>query len=374
MSVAIAGVDPLVVSGWAAVSPLGMDDAAFAEGVLAVTSGVRPVEQGLGVPQQRAALIADFDQRTALGRKGTRSMDRVTGLAVHVVGRLLSMAPRNVVTGEGYDVGLVLGTGTGSVRSMMEFTQSSLEGAKPYDVDPARFPNTVMNCAAGQCAIWYGLRGPNTTVAGGQVTGLLAMRYAARLLRNGHASTVLCGAAEEFSTQRSWLEWHATAGDHAPLGEGAAIFLLEPATVAAASGRQPLADLVAMEFGVANDETDVTTVLARCVLRALRGCGASPAAIWAYAPGPYDARRADLAVSVPGTPRHRSNPAELVGDTGAVSAAFQLAAVLALAERDAPPRGALALITSIDRDGLVGAALFGLRDPGPQTPRKAVVR
>ncbi|MEK8171048.1 beta-ketoacyl synthase N-terminal-like domain-containing protein [Streptomyces sp. M19] len=87
--------------------------------------------------------------------------------------------------------------------------RDSLVGDRPFYVDPARFPNTVLNSAAGRSAIWHRLKGPNATVAGGHATGLLALRYAMRLQRAGRATTVVCGAVEEFSSARAWLEWHA---------------------------------------------------------------------------------------------------------------------------------------------------------------------
>src|SRR5699024_7600310 len=90
--------------------------------------------------------------------------------------------------GIGEDAGLVLGTHTGSAQSIMDFTRESLVSAKPFYVDPSLFPNTVMNCAAGQSAIWHQLKGPNTTIAGGRGTGLLALQYALRLQRAGRRS------------------------------------------------------------------------------------------------------------------------------------------------------------------------------------------
>jgi len=51
-----------------------------------------------------------------------------------------------------------------------------------------------------------------------------------------------------------------------------------------------------------------------------------------------------------------TNPAGLIGDTGAACGTFQIAALLSLA--DASPRWAVA--TSTDRDGTVGSALIRL--------------
>ncbi|EFL25824.1 hypothetical protein SSOG_05538 [Streptomyces himastatinicus ATCC 53653] len=53
--------------------------------------------------------------------------------------------------------------------------------------------------------------------------------------------------------------------------------------------------------------------------------------------------------------------ADAMGDTCAAAAAFQIAAVLALAERGGIAPGSPALVTTVDRDGVVGAALLRIR-------------
>lgn len=202
-----------VITAWSAVSPYGIGAEALVQGLAADRPTAAPVDtERWNVPADRAHLVPDFEVRQVLGKKGTRSMDRVTGLAVTTVGALLEQpaADRDRETGD--HAALVLGTTTGSVASMMDFTRSSLVGARPFDVDPAQMPNAVMNCAAGQCAIWYGIRGPNTTLAGGRTASLSAVNYSARLLASGRAESVLCGAAEEFSSARYWLERHSRGG------------------------------------------------------------------------------------------------------------------------------------------------------------------
>lgn len=130
-------------------------------------------------------------------------MDRVTGLAVTAVGSLLDDGERNRAVGTGEGAAFALGTTTGSAQSMMDFTRDSLTSEQPFFVDPARFPNTVMNCAAGQSAIWYQLKGPNATIAGGRTAALHALNYSRRLLGSGRARTVLCG--ERRSSRRPRL-------------------------------------------------------------------------------------------------------------------------------------------------------------------------
>jgi 3-oxoacyl-[acyl-carrier-protein] synthase II len=345
------------------MSPFDLDAAGFVAGVAAG----KPVATALDpdtwpVPQRAGALVPGFDARTVLGRKGTRSMDRATGLAVATVGALLRSVGGGLPTGE---LGLVLGTGTGSVQSMMDFTRDSLTRDKPYHVDPARFPSTVMNCAAGQSAIWHGLRGPNTTIAAGRATGLLALNYALRLQRGGHAEAVLCGSVEEFSVQRCWLEWHARepADRDQPLGEGCAVFLLESGPAAQHARRTVLAEILALEFGVHGDDEPSGDVLARTVRAALHRAGVPPQHLWAVAPGggqyADEEWKATLAALDGHTPR-QIRVDELIFDTSAASAAFQLAALLAVSGTEPEPAGRHALITSVDRDGVAGCALLRL--------------
>ncbi len=354
-----------VLSAWSVASALGMGASTFAAGVRArhrAIADLDPAEWPVALPVPTAGVVPGFTVTGVLGRKGTRSMDRATGLAVATVGMLLEQAPG--LGDSGGDVGLVLGTSMGSVQSTIEFTRDSLTEEKPYYVDPARFPNTVMNCAAGQSAIWHRLRGPNATIAGGRVSALLALKYAARLQACGHVQTVLVGAVEEFSAQRAWLQWHAD-GPGAPLGEACGVFLLEPRHVARAAGHDAVASLRGLEFGVHGEGMTAGEALTACVRRALARSGLGPEDVWAIAASGAedDAGDGERAVleALFGKRRPRWVPSvDLVGDTGAASAALQLSAVVATADGDPEARGRVGLVTSVDTDGLLGCALLGL--------------
>jgi 3-oxoacyl-[acyl-carrier-protein] synthase II len=361
MVASATNADLPVVSGWSVTSPFGLGVAPFSAGIRAGTPAVAPLDRTRwDGPFAEAGLVPDFDPATALGRKGTRAMDRVTALAVVTVGELLA-AHGEALLRDPFDVGLVLGTTSGSVRSIIEFTRDTLVGEKPFHVDPAHFPNTVMNRAAGQSAIWYGLKGPNTTIAGGALAGLLALNYAARLWRQGRCGAVLCGAVEEFSTQRGWLEWHAaTGGTPEPLGEGCVVLLLESAERARANGRRPLATVLGSRFAGFAEPADIGPGLAHCAAELLKQADLTATDIDVVAScdvgGPFGAgEEAAVADLVGRSGPDRLHVRGLLGDTSAASAAFQVAAVLA----DAAP-GATALVTSVDAGGTLGCTLLHL--------------
>lgn len=356
-----------VITAWSAVSPFGVGRAAFNAGMAERRATAAPLDPELGpMPRESACLVPGFDVRAQLGRKGTRSMDRVTGLTVTAVGQLLDEAERNRRVGTGEDAAFVLGTTTGSSQSMMDFTRESLTSEKPFFVDPARFPNTVMNCATGQSAIWYQLKGPNTTVAGGRTAGLHALNYARRLLSTGRARAVLCGSAEEFTPSRAWLEHRSAERDAgAALGEGGAVLLVEPG---GGEDQPVLAEVLAVELGVELNG-DTRGALARTLRRALERAEVAPGEVSTVAcsgaPGPGgEAELAAVDEVVGGAARADGplvthSPAELIGDTGAAATTLGIATLLSEAERE-PLAGRIGLITSVDRAGSVGCAVLRL--------------
>jgi len=331
------------ICAWSATSPFGHGRAAFGAGVRA------------GVPA--GDVVPDFDIADRLGRKGTSSMDRTTALAVSTVGLLCKDDAAAVVTDE--RTGVVLGTTSGSTQTQFAFTTDSLTRRKPYFVNPAQMPFALMNSAAAQCASWHGLTGPNTTVAAGRLAGIATLRYADRLLRTGRASALFAGAAEECGDARTLLE--RRRGNTARLGEGAAVLYLRPG----GGNRSALAEVVALDtrLAVAGRPREALT---ECLRRVL--AGVAPREVWGMAPSGPDPVTTELERDAVSAALGREVervvvPAELVGDTGAATGAFQLAALLALGEAENEGErepGRLAVATAVDRDGMVGCVVVRL--------------
>ena len=345
-----------VITAWEAYSPLGHGAQAHTDGLRAVGS------RGSARPEVRPA-VRGFDVRETLGRTGTRSMDRAAGLAVTTTRRLLDRvgAAEALLTGgaplAGYaptDVGVVLGV-SDPVKSGMDFLRDTWTRDKPYDVDPSHVPRTLMNFAAGQCAIWHGVRGPNATICGSHATALLTLNYARRLQRNGHARAVIWGAVEELSDDRAAVESARTSTDRGrPPGEGCVMLLLESAPVE----RTPLAGVLAVEFGVWADLGGIRDALAGCLSRALGRAAVPRDEVFAVAPLscaglPGAAERAGAA-DVLGSVPVLTKTADAIGDTGAASAAFQIVELLVAGAGS----GRVGVVTTADGEGRVGCALL----------------
>ncbi|MFJ7148856.1 beta-ketoacyl synthase N-terminal-like domain-containing protein [Streptomyces sp. NPDC100445] len=356
--------DTPVITGWSAVSPYGVGRAAFAAGVRAGAKTAVKADAASGtLPSPEVCTVPGFDVQELLGKRGTAKMDRLTALALVASDGLLRDADGAPSVATDDRTGVVLGITMGSLENVTDFLRQSYTNERPFYVDAGRIPFGSLNHAAGACAIRHGLKGPNTTVAGGRAAGLLALNYARRLLAQGRATQYVAGSAEEFSAAHAWYEATAAQpGEPAPLlGEGCGLFLVEPAGRAE---RPPLAAVLAVETRVDIDDDPFAAVSA-CARRALERAGAGADEVWAAVPSaaPSAAGRAEheaLAALVPTAALGRVPSMELLGDTSAASASFQIAAVLSVAAADPDSRGRIALVTAVDRDGAVAAAVLRL--------------
>ncbi len=356
--------DVLAITGWGVLTSTGTGADEFGAAVRDGRGGLVDVEGAFDgdLPVAKACALVGFHAKEFLGRKGTAFLDRSTALGL--VGCHLALADTDLVIDDANRdrVGIVLGTTAGSLKATSDYSRETLVQKKPYQVNPVLFPNTVMNAAAGQSAIWHKLKGVNATVAGGQLAGLNALRYARNLVRRDYVDGALVGAVEEFSPHTAWgtHNLHQQLGVQVPVGEGSAVFVVENPDVAKAAGRTPDAEVLAVEIGYFAD--DAAAGLALCVMRALERAGVDAADVWAVATGeagaePLDEVESHGVASVLGGVR-RVRVKELTGECHAASGALQVAALLAYHRGDRSLDGRVGVVTSVSADGAVGAAVI----------------
>jgi len=203
--------------------------------------------------------IGSFQPETYLKGKPLRALDR-TGRIVAAAARLaLENSRWNAEILRSHDVGLVLGTMFGSMHTISEFDRRGLTQGPSY-VSPMDFANTVLNAAAGQTAIWHNLCGINSTIACGTTSGLMALGYAADLIRYGGQTALLAGGADEFCLEsfcgfdQAGLLCRCNGHSEFPvpfsahrsgfaLGEGAALLMLEEWNAAVERGAPMLGEI-----------------------------------------------------------------------------------------------------------------------------------
>jgi 3-oxoacyl-[acyl-carrier-protein] synthase II len=357
-------VTRLEIIGWGLVSSAGTGSEELVGALLAVPP---PVEvAGMydePLPTPRAYALVDFNVRAELGRKGTGFFDRRTALTVVGCRRALEDAGLQVNDGNRRRIGVVLGTTAGSIKSSVDYAIESFTQNPPYMVNPALFPNTVMNCAAGQSAIWFGLNGINATVAGGRMAFLSVLRYCANAFRGRQADFLLAGAVEEFTPHAAWLSWLRRPGARATPGEGGAVFVLRPTAGGVANTHRPDGEVRSVVLGFCPDGRDRVAAIAGCIRRALwqAGMGADDVRTAAIggADGPQTEATSSRAISeaLEGTRWQRLAVDDVAGDNQTATGALELAALLALHRHDPRLDGQGSLLVAQNAEGAIGAAV-----------------
>ncbi len=188
----------VVITGLGVVSPNGLGKEEFWRNCFAGVSGIKPITL-FDTSKYRCHLageISNFDPAQYLGPKGLRNLDRTTLLAVVAAKLAIDDAHLEITDSSRNDIGVVLGSTMGSVHSISEFDRTALREGPRY-VNPAHFPNVVINSPASQVAIRFCLRGLNSTISTGFSASLDAIGYAIDMLTLSRVRTLLVGGVEE---------------------------------------------------------------------------------------------------------------------------------------------------------------------------------
>ncbi len=256
-------MEPLAVTGVGVVSPLGVGWEAWSRALAAPEEaqarafGRTPTTCGARGEAFRgyAAEVWDWDPKQYLGPRGHRNFDRVTKFMLVAAAEALRAAGVKMEEGafvppfDGERVGVCAATAYGSLDDITELNKVA-ELEDPRYISPTRFPNTVINSAAGYVAIREGLRAPNTTVVDGNCGALDAVLTAAQHLQQGRGEAFLVGGGEVLSEPlAAAFEMLGLGKGRLRIGEGAAFTVVERAEAAARRGAPVLAHVVG--FGAA---------------------------------------------------------------------------------------------------------------------------
>lgn len=192
----------IVITGIGAIGSNGIGKNAFIEAIFKGVSGIKPITlfDTSSFKVKTAGEIKDFTPGDFLGNKGLRTLDRSTKLIASAAKLALDDAVLTITEENTQDIGFVAGNTLGSVNSICEFDKDTLVEGPQY-VNPALFPNTVINSPASQASIRFNIKGFNTTISTGFSASLDAVKYAVDFLRLGRAKVVLAAGVEELCIQ-----------------------------------------------------------------------------------------------------------------------------------------------------------------------------
>ena len=253
-------MEPVVVTGVGAVTPLGVGARTLSERWSAGVCGIRDGE----------GACVDFDPKDFLSVKEARRADRFTQLAIAACGEAFADASwEDELPYDPRRIGCVLGTGIGGIATLVD-GQDTLREKGPERVSPLAVPLMMSNAAAAAISMRHGLRGPSFSVSTACASGAHALGCGLRMLQTGEADAVVAGGSEAGLAPLARaafvsLDALSKSGISRPfdarrdgfvMGEGAALLVLERSGSAEERGARALGTI--RGYGSTSDAYHVT--------------------------------------------------------------------------------------------------------------------
>lgn len=192
----------VVVTGLGIVSSVGNDVAAFWPALKQGKNGIGPLTtfDASLFDSRIAGEVKGFNPALyAISVKDTKRMDKFVQYAIATTSQALNDAGLDLGNEDRTKIGVLIGSGIGSLHTIEEeFKVYFSKG--PSRISPFLIPMLIVNEAAGQVAITFGLKGPNSCVATACASGSHAIGDAFRILQHGDAEVMVCGGTESCIT------------------------------------------------------------------------------------------------------------------------------------------------------------------------------
>jgi len=262
----------VVLTGLGLVTSLGHEVDVFWQRLLAGRSGVSRVEafDVSGYSCQIAGEIKDFEPTAYIERREARHMDRFSQMAVAAAIKAVEDSGLDLANlPDPFRAGVIVGSGIGGLTEFEEQHTRLLEKGA-MRVSPFMIPKLMINAAAGQVSIRYGIKGPNAGVANACASANNAIGQAFWTIISDEADVMICGGSEAaltpmglagFCTNRA-LSTRNDEPERASrpfdrdrdgfvLGEGAGIVVIEEYQHAKGRGADIYAEVLG--FGMSGD-------------------------------------------------------------------------------------------------------------------------
>jgi 3-oxoacyl-[acyl-carrier-protein] synthase II len=354
----------VVITGLGIVSPVGSTVAGAWEGVCNGRSGITTIGKldTSAFPVHIGGEVVGFDAEDYMSPKDARKFDPFVSFGVAAAVQAIRDSGIEVNEANSARVGVAMGAGIGGLSTIEENTAKWLEARTPRKISPFFIPGSIINAAAGQVSIMYGLRGPNLALVTACTTSTHSIGIAARTIQHGDADAMIAGGSEMAFTplglgsfcQARALSSRNDAPEKASrpwdrdrdgfvMAEGAGALVLEEYEHARARGAQVYAEFAG--FGMSGDAHHITAPpedgegARLAMVNAVRDAGLDPSAVQYINAHATSTELGDRAETVAikrafGEHAHRlavsstkSMTGHLLGAAGAVEAIFTILAI-----------------------------------------------
>jgi 3-oxoacyl-[acyl-carrier-protein] synthase II len=187
-----------VVTGLGVISPIGNDIASFWESLKEGKSGIGPLVSfdASAFDSRIAGEVKGFNPNLCgISAKDSRRMEKFVQYAVAAAQQAIADSGLDLNKEDRNKVGVLIGSGIGGLYTIEEQHTIYLNKG-PSRLSPFLIPMLIVNEAAGQVAISFGLKGPNSCVATACASGAQAIGDAYRILEREEAQVMICGGTE----------------------------------------------------------------------------------------------------------------------------------------------------------------------------------
>lgn len=187
----------VVITGLGAITPIGNSVEELWDNAQKGVNGIDEIK-GFSTENNNIKIggeIKNFDFEAYFGKKNMKRMDRFVQLAL-VASKEAMIDSKLDCTKEDTDrIGVYYGSGIGGLQTIAN--QEDKAKAKGYDrVSPFFIPSAIINLAAGQIAIEYGITGMVTSAVTACASATNSIGDAFRAIRDGYLDLAISGGSE----------------------------------------------------------------------------------------------------------------------------------------------------------------------------------
>ncbi len=290
----------VVITGMGVVAAGGIGIERFWRSISDGTSGVSYVTafDTTDYDVKIGAEVKDFDPAQFLEKKEIKRTDRAVQFAVAAAKLALEDAGLQIDANNAGEVGVIIGSGIGGIKTFEEQTRVYLEKG-PGRVSPFFIPMIIPDMASGYVSIATGAKGPNHTVVSACSSAAHSIGNSFRIIQNGNAKAMITGGTEAAITGLTYAGFSAAGAlstyqgdpteasrpfdrnrDGFVLGEGSGVIILEELEYALNRGARIYAELVG--YGETGDAYHMTAPdpegngAAQAMVLALADAGITP--------------------------------------------------------------------------------------------------
>jgi len=272
----------VAITGIGAISALGRNIAEFAESLREGRSGITPIESCdmTDIRFRNGAEVKNYSHQPYFEDRRADFMDRFAQFAV--------IAAREAVDSAGVvwtpelreTAAIITGSCVGG-QSTEDLGFVEVYKLRHNRVHPLTIPKTMANAGASHMSMEFGITGPSYTISTACSSAGHAIGQAFWMVRSGATDLAITGGSEapfSFGILKAWEAMRVVSPETCRpfskdrkgmiLGEGAAMFVLEPLEAAEARGARIHAEVVG--FGMSADACHITQPSAEGAARAMR--------------------------------------------------------------------------------------------------------